>query len=131
MLIAMTATEWSIIIAAIFVGVCSPLKLYLEYRERKETRKALEEVRLRAEAAAVQVNEVKQTLRYTNQVHGDKLDEIHELCNGAMGEQKKLVAVSARALADSSPTPVTQAAAKAAEEIYADHLAAVKKREVM
>lgn len=47
----------------------------------------------------------------------------HKLANSAMLEQKKLVAVSARAKADVTKDAVDIASAKAAEKIYSDHAA--------
>ncbi len=96
--------------------------------DSKKVAKRVEAVRLEAREAAANVSEVKTTLEDTSAQTIKTLDEIaqvgkdtHTLVNSAMGSQKRLLAVTARALADRDPNPINIKAAEVAEEEYRQH----------
>jgi len=84
---------------------------------------------LRAKDAAVEVAAVKTALKNTTTVVTDQLTEIHTLVNSQMGDQKRLLAVTARAKAvisqelrpDSPETKMDLEAAERAEAELAAH----------
>lgn len=79
-------------------------------------------------AKEVDVDNVRKTLEVTSDITDGKLEDIkktgemtYHLSNSAMQEQKRLLAVTARAKADISKDPVDMAAADVAEEAYNTH----------
>lgn len=83
-----------------------------------------------ATKAVIKVEEVKHVLSTVTASTNTQLaaiaetgEKVHKLCNSAMMEQKKLVAVSARAKADVTKDAVDLAMATAAEKMYTDHVA--------
>lgn len=86
--------------------------------------------RQRGKDAAAKVEETAVRLEKSNIKTAEKLEEIakvgeatHDLSNSAMGEQKQMLAATARAKANLSQDPVDIAAAEVAEAHYRDHLA--------
>ena len=97
-----------------------------EYFDRKRA----SDVRADARDAAAKAEDVKVALQTTNATTANKLNEIaivgrktEALCNSAMGAQKRLLAVTARAKATISNDPVDISAAEQAEKELAEHVA--------
>src|SRR4029077_5201260 len=83
---------------------------------------------LASDKAAVKVEQVAAKQADAVENTGKKLEEMakvgiatHMLANSAMGEQKRLLAVKARAMANELPTPANIAEADAAEQVWAEH----------
>lgn len=102
--------------------------------QAKVTAAKLDEVTNRVEdsvaQAASKAEEVRKNLETINAAHTVQLDaiartgeETHALVNSAMGEQKRLLAITARAKSDITNDPIDIAAATAAEEAYNKHIA--------
>lgn len=135
---------WSLIIAAIFVGlagvlgsigaiITGVLTLYLQWRREEAKIK-------REEAATAALNEVKTTLQ-TNTARteskidatairvDEKLDTIHGYVNSALQEAQRLYAEKCREAATASPTAMNVSEANRAESVYQAHRAQTEKME--
>jgi hypothetical protein len=116
MIAAIDASGWVLIITAASLTLTQLAAMLFAYK-----RDAL---------AAQKVEAVKQTLASNNVITNQRLDGIadvghktHTLVNNAMGVQLKLNAVMARRLATMTRETADVAAAKAADDLYAEHMA--------
>jgi dihydroxyacetone kinase len=126
----MSAEGWVLIIGAIFYGIDRVVAMFLAYHREKDRliREAavadkVEEVRVRTVASDKKVDKVAATLVESKASTDEKLDSIHDLCNSAMAEQKRMVAVSTRETANATRDPAHIAIAEAAEIAYERHIA--------
>ncbi len=117
-LLAVSDVVWQAAIGAIVTIVLA----WMQQRTKDAVQKAAEE-------AAAKVNEVKVALVDTTAMTDEKLDSIvktgtaiHTLVNSAMGEQKRLLAVTSRAKADLTRDPVDIVAAEVAEQSHREHV---------
>jgi hypothetical protein len=104
--------DWNILAQALIAACVTIVLAYMQHR------------------AAIKVEEVRVSLQRETALAALKLDEIakvgqatHMLCNSAMMAQKRLLAVSARALASKTGTPEDNLAADVAEKELRDHTA--------
>lgn len=96
--------------------------------QAEEVRKTLEKTTESRHSEVSEVERILGVLDRSMESQHEKIDNVaktvastHQLVNGALGEQMRLLAVTARAKAEVTHDPVDMAAAFAAEEAHEKH----------
>lgn len=107
-------------VVAMFTGVMAYQTLKLNLKAKDAATK-VEEVSQQAKVAAVEVVHVKEALAETTNIVTSQLKDIHTLVNSQMGDQKRLLATTARAKAIITNERADIEAADRAEQELREH----------
>ncbi len=117
------------VVTAVLAFLGTALTAVMTYLMAKLNKKQ-DEAAVKVSAVAEKAEEVKTELVKSTAAFGVKLDDIakvgemtHNLCNSAMLEQKRLLAVTSRSKADATKAQIDITAAEHAERMYDDHKA--------